>query len=163
MSAEGDEMMDALLLERIEKLEERVAKLEGGKKKPSGKSDGAQIFDEYTVAFMARYSVAPVRNPKVNTQASLLVGRVGKEDALELVRFYLKQNDRFYTQAMHPLGYCLLHAETLFTRMKSGTRVTPAQAKMMDEADGNAHVMANYARKKHERRSTSESEGGAGA
>ena len=138
----------------LENILARICALEGKKKKEQTKvekSTGSLVWEQYAVEYKNRYKVDPVRNAMVNKQCSMLVSRVGVDDAILLVRFYLRQNDGWYTQKMHPVGLCLNDAETLMTRMRAGVRVTPKAAKEMDDHDTNAEAAKQHLARKYGR------------
>jgi hypothetical protein len=99
-----------------------------------------------------RYGMLPSRNAAVNNHAAGIVARVGKDDAIEMVKFFLTQNDQFYTMNTHALWICLRDYQKLMVRMRTGAKMTPAQAKQLENMDSNAQAVTQYARKKHERK-----------
>ncbi len=142
------EALEALIL-RVEKLEERIDALEKKPKKAKGTSDGSRIFEAYRVAYVSRHGVEPLRNALVNSQASLIASRVGVDDGIELVKFYLCSDESFYRMKNHPLALCLKDAETLYARMKGAQTVSTKQAKALEEAQGNASASTQYLQKKY--------------
>lgn len=155
---EGDQEVLAALMDRIDRLEERVSSLEGKKKRPSGKPDGSFVFDAYAAAYQARWGVLPTRNAAMNNQAAALVARVGRQEAIALVEFYLLQNDQFYTKNCHPIGLCLKDYQMLMVRMSTGTKVTSAQAKLIEDTDSNSEAVKAHVRKKYERKQSDSGE-----
>jgi len=135
----GDDIQS--ILERLERLEKKVFRGEGQK------TEGSEVWTSYSYAYLHRYGVEPVRNAKMSSLCKTLVQRVGKDDAVELVRFYLDQRDAFFVMNCHPLGTLIAQAEGLVTRMRTGLRVTRKQAEVIDEGDSNAQASLAYLRK----------------
>lgn len=88
----------------------------------------SKIWQAYSQAYHLRYKVEPTRNDRTNSQISSLRQRLGV-DALEIVKFYLRHNDKYYIQKLHPIGLCLHDAEALATQWKRGQAVTEADAR----------------------------------
>lgn len=150
MSAEDDVTLS--IIERVEKLEERVAQLEGKKRKPGGaKTEGSEVFEAYAKAIYLRYSTEVPRTSKLSAMCKTLVSWVGKDAAIELVKFYTTQNDYRYTISAHKLDLLIADYQKLLVQIQSGNKVTRAQAKQLEDADSNIEAVKSYARKKHER------------
>jgi len=64
---------------------------------------------------------------KVNSQIKQLVQRLGVEDAIRVVEFYLSHNDSLYLKTSHNIGLCLQNAENLFSEMKRGVQITQSK------------------------------------
>ncbi len=77
-------------------------------------------WEAYKKSYESRYSVEPIRNPKINSQLKNLVQRVGKEEAPKVVEFYLSCSDDWLVKKMHPIGILLQDCETYHTRWKAG-------------------------------------------
>lgn len=92
----------------------------------------SKIWDAYKSAFLSRYKVEPTRNGPVNSQISQLAKRLG-DDAIEVVKFYLKHNDSFYLKGTHSIGLCLSHAESLHTQWKRNQPVTSVDVRNFEK------------------------------
>ena len=79
-----------------------------------------KAWEAYRAAYLDRYGVDPIRNAKVNTNLKQLVERVGKEEAPELIRFFLSCSDDFLVKKLHPIGILLQDCETYHTRWRTG-------------------------------------------
>ena len=88
------------------------------------KENNKKIKDAYFNAFRIRYGVEPVSNATFNSQVSSLRKKLGVDDSIGVVEFYLKHNDSFYLKNTHSFGYCLSNAETLRTQMLRGKAIT---------------------------------------
>jgi hypothetical protein len=138
---------------RIEeiKLETTIAKR--AKKivlKPNGNEHQPKthlVWESYRKAYFEKYGVNPKRNAKINGQVCQLISRLGESDAIEVVRFYVAHNDRWYVRQGHSLGLCLKDCEKLFMEWQSGKRVTSVTAAKIESMDHNATVVANYLKK----------------
>ena len=82
-----------------------------------------KIWESYRQEYLLRHKVEPVRNASVNAKVSQLAKRLG-EEAIDVVRFYIWHNDRFYLKNMHDIGLCLKDCESLRTQWLRGTQVT---------------------------------------
>lgn len=82
-----------------------------------------KVWSAYLASYLERYKVEPTRNAKVNSLVSQLVKRVGPEEAILLVQFYLSHNKQFYISKMHDLSACVLDAEALVTQRLRGKAV----------------------------------------
>lgn len=116
-------------------------------------TDGSRVWAAYAEAYRARYQCDPVRNETTSSQCVSLVKRLGVETACEVVRFYVRHNDRWYVQKSHPIGQCLTDAEGLCTQWRRGRAVTSTEAQRADQNQSNAQVFTEVyqeLRGKHE-------------
>ena len=116
-------------------------------RKARAPTGGSEVWAAYAAAYEARYGHAPVRNARTNAQCSQLVGRLGLEAAVNVVRFYLTHQGRFYVQTCHALGACLKDAEGLHTQMLAGVRVTGSDAQQQDRRQATLGAFERVARK----------------
>ena len=106
-------------------------------------------WHEYCRAFHRRYTVKPIPGVRNNSMIKQLVTRVGHENAVKLVVFYLSQGDAFYKTNCHNLGLLVKDCETLMVKMQTGKRMTYRQAKKEEDSEANASVQSDYLRRKH--------------
>jgi hypothetical protein len=85
-------------------------------------TDGSRVWVAYAEAYRNFYQSAPERNSKNNKHAADIVKRVGVENALQVVKFYLTDRSPFYVAKVHGLQQCLNDCEGLLTRMRLGDR-----------------------------------------
>lgn len=109
--------------------------------KPKQKTD-AQIantntWDAYTIAYLERYGVEPVRNAKVNAQVAQLVQRLGAEEAPQVAMFYVTINDSFFIRNSHELGLLVSRAEGIRTQWLTGRQVNAVTARQMENTQAN--------------------------
>ncbi|WP_238348841.1 hypothetical protein [Pseudomonas lactis] len=109
--------------------------------KPKQKTD-AQIantntWDAYTIAYLERYGVEPVRNAKVNAQVAQLVQRLGAEEAPQVAMFYVTINDSFFIRSSHELGLLVSRAEGIRTQWLTGRQVNAVTARQMENTQAN--------------------------
>lgn len=114
---------------------------------PKPPSGGSMVWAAYVRAYQAAYSQEPARNAKQNAHCSQLVARLGLDDAIAVVGFYLTHRKAWYVQSVHQLEYCVKDAEALRTQMLGGRQMTAADARHIDEQTSNAQVFANTARR----------------
>lgn len=105
--------------------EENIIEVPRGSKEiqKSNKDLNKKIWETYRDAYFLRYKVEPLRNASVNSKISQLAQRAG-ENSLEIVKFYLSHNEKFYVQKMHDIGICLKDAESLHTQLKRNKAIT---------------------------------------
>lgn len=104
-----------------------------------------KIWEAYASSFSERYRVQPTRNASVNAKISQLGKRLG-EDAVNVVKFFLKHNDGFYLKKVHDIGLCLKDAESLHVQMQRGQTVTSQDVRNF-ERTANVVNLVNEARK----------------
>ncbi len=88
------------------------------------KLENKKIRDSYFNAYRLRYGIEPVSNATFNSQVSSLRKKLGVEDSVRVVEFYLKHHDAFYLKNTHSFGLCLANADTLRTQMLRGKPIT---------------------------------------
>jgi hypothetical protein len=84
----------------------------------------SEVWKAYCEAYESRYRVTPSDNRTIRAQMCKLVDLVGKDDAVEIVKFYLTHNDSFYLRATHSFGLCLRDASSLRTQWLKGRAIT---------------------------------------
>jgi hypothetical protein len=102
---------------------------------PEGESPGAKTWREYKAAYRERHGDAPLWNAKTAGMLKNFIARVPADEAPAIAAFYVGHNDRFYVQAMHPVGLLLRDAEKLRTEWATGNRMTAAKAKNSETVD----------------------------
>lgn len=128
------------LYNRIEKniIEKKRKELTVGSKTPTVPVEktntelNRKIWSSYEDAYKLRYGLDPVRNAKINGLISQLGKRLG-ESAIDVVRFYLSHNDKFYILKTHSLEYCVKDAESLHLQWQKGHALTAKDAKNIEE------------------------------
>lgn len=99
------------------------------------KEENKQIKETYLNAFRLRYGVEPnVKSAQFNSQVSNLRKKLGLENAIKVVEFYLSHNDGFYLKQTHSFGLCLKDADTLFVQMQKGKAITTADVRRFEKA-----------------------------
>jgi len=94
-------------------------------------------WKSYADAYVARYGVDPVSNPKVRRNVADLVVRLGATEAPAVAGWYLTHNGADYVRVQHSVGMLLAHCEGLRTQWATGRRVTTASAKQVDQTQTN--------------------------
>lgn len=88
------------------------------------RENNKKIKEAYFNAYRSRYGIEPVSNATFNTQVSNLRKKLGLDDSIMVVQFYLKHQDGFYIKNTHSFGLCLRDAETLRTQALKGKSIT---------------------------------------
>ena len=101
------------------------------------KTVSRETWNSYHNAFLARYGAEPVRNARVNGQMCQFIDRIGVAESPKVAEFFVKHNDRFYVQKLHPVGLLLQDAEKLRTEWATGRTMTATRANQTDRAASN--------------------------
>lgn len=92
----------------------------------------------YSTAYQTRYSVAPIRNAKVNAAVKGFVQRIGYDESPTVANFYVASvNDAFIVRQMHDVALLLKSAEGYRTQWATGRAVTATAAKQADQTAAN--------------------------
>lgn len=137
--SQNDAVIEAEVIEP-QTHQKALGKVKLPRPKKAEPTDGSKVWSAYVEGYRERYGSDPVRNAKTSTQASELVKRLGCESACEVVRFYIRHNDRYYVSKAHPIGLCLADAEGLHTQWQRGRAITSTDAQRADKNQSNAQV-----------------------
>lgn len=110
------------------------------KQKTEAQQANANVWDAYTIAYLDRYGVEPVRNAKVNGQIAQLVQRLGAEEAPQVAMFYVTINDSFFIRASHEFGLLVSRAEGIRTQWVTGRQVNAVTARQMENTQANINA-----------------------
>jgi hypothetical protein len=110
------------------------------KQKTEAQQANAATWDGYTIAYLERYGVEPVRNAKVNAQVAQLVQRLGADEAPQVAMFYVTINDSFFIRASHDLGLLVARAEGIRTQWLTGRQVNAVTARQMENTQANINA-----------------------
>lgn len=110
------------------------------KPKTETQQANTNTWDAYTIAYLERYGVEPVRNAKVNSQIAQLVQRLGAEEAPQVAMFYVTINDSFFIRASHELGLLIQRAEGIRTQWLTGRQVNAVTARQMENTQANINA-----------------------
>jgi hypothetical protein len=109
---------------------------------PSKEANRA-CWEAYEAAYTARWGAKPLRNAKVNSCIAQFVLRIGRDEAPDVIRFFVQHPDQGYVRGMHQVNLALRDAEALYTQWMTGNTVTAQQAA---ETQKNATVDSQLAR-----------------
>jgi hypothetical protein len=99
---------------------QQVKKQKNEKTDLEQKEQNKKIWDAYFNAYRLRYGVDQIRNASINSQVAKLRSKLGLEDSLKVVEFFLQHNDSWYIKNTHSFGLCLKDCDTLRTQMLRG-------------------------------------------
>lgn len=99
-------------------------------------------WEAYDAAYLERYGVPHLRNPKVNGQMLNLMRLLPADVAPAVAAFYVRHNNAFYVAKGHSVGMLLADAEKLHMEWASGKQITSAQARQMDRTQTNYNAFA---------------------
>lgn len=107
---------------------------------PRRPADSTETWNAYAHAFQARYSVAPVRNAKVNGMLARFIERVGLTEAADIAAFYVKSDRQLYRSSTHCVDLLLRDAEALRTEWATGRQTTDTEARRGDRTAATGEV-----------------------
>lgn len=111
------------------------------KRKPTDPTPGSLVWQAYEEAHKRQYPKATLERGQTNNAlCAQLVKRVGAENAVALVRFYLTHRKAYYVAQCHTLKPLVHDAEALLIQMQQNQRVTNTQANAVDKDDANREV-----------------------
>lgn len=94
----------------------------------------AAAFKAYQEGIKAKYNAEYPPSAKANGQLANVVGRVGRDNAVAVVQFYLGHQDPFYGRVKHSLDYLVRDCEKFFLELQARTGSTtlkpPTQARV---------------------------------
>lgn len=114
-------------------------------KKKDPPTDTTLVWRAYSEAYERRYGQPAKPNAKNMALAKQMVARLGKDDAIKAVAFYLTHNDQWYVKTGHALEYCVKHAEKIFLESSVGQQITSEMARRAENRTGNIQTLKNWA------------------
>ena len=124
----------------------KVLKPKATRQKTDAQIANANTWDAYTIAYLERYGVEPVRNAKVNAQIAQLVQRLGADEAPQVAMFYVTINDSFFLRASHEFGLLVARAEGIRTQWITGRQVNAVTARQVENTQANLNAAQEAAR-----------------
>lgn len=112
-------------------------------------SPTAEIWDSYSNAYFARYSVEPVRNATVNGMLANFLKRLGAQESPGVAAWYVASNKAWYVQKSHAVSDMVRDAEGLRTEWATQTSRTQTNARMTDQTASNGEVFKGLLMKYH--------------
>jgi hypothetical protein len=125
---------------------------------PKKPPKSSEIWEAYKDAFMARYGQEPKRNAKVNALACQLHDRLGKEDAIEVVKFYLTHNNAWYLRNLHSLDQCVKDCEKIYVEWKKNDYVRTSDVQSAERMSDNESVIRQAMQRYLDKKEASERE-----
>ena len=125
-------------------LEIRELKAVKSKPKITKGPKSTKVWAAYESAYWDVYKIKPQRNAMNNKLCCGMMDRIGEQNAIDVINFYLESRDSFYTRNAHGLRYCAHDCEVLLTKMKTGLSLTSKQAKKVETAAHNATITRRY-------------------
>jgi len=106
----------------------------------------------YCDLYLGRYGLAPKDNARNRKHLCNLIETIGEEDALELVRFYVKWNHPQAVARVHVLSFLDMRCQEIFTQMKAGITITNKSAHKTAQDQSNKDSIMNHYNQKHRRK-----------
>lgn len=91
------------------------------KEKPSGQSPAAKCSEAYRHGIKARYGAEYPPSAKLNGIMAALVRDLGADAALEVVKAYMADTDKWYVLKRHALEFLKRDAATIWIRLQERT------------------------------------------
>jgi len=138
----------------VEIIEPKKNKSEKKPKKPKPAkqpTDGSKVYEAYNEAYQKKYNQTAPRNAKVNALCSQLVTRLGLDDAIKVVQFYLTHNDSYYVRNLHMLSCAVIHAEKLLVESNAGVKITGQMAQRNERLQNNLDVVERFMKREREK------------
>lgn len=110
------------MINKEKNLNTREGLAKGAKGSPSAT---ALAFKAYAHGIQERYGAAYPPSAKANGQLANVVARVGADNALALVQYYLACPNQFYPKTRHSLDYLVRDCERLFIDMQAAAGKPP--------------------------------------
>lgn len=105
---------------------------------------GAFVWQAYKEAYFARYTIEPQRNAKASTCSKNICERIGVDNALEVVKYYLTREDAFYVNSAHEIGLCLRDCQKLVTEMKTRKPMSLSEARRRETSATTDQAIQGY-------------------
>ena len=107
-----------------------------------------ELFEAFNAAYTRRYGVGWPKSQQASSLLKQLLMRIGREDSLKVIDYYLTHNERFYVETQHALKIMLRDCEKLRTQVLTGKRVSSNQAKILEIEQGNKDAIAEHLRRR---------------
>lgn len=111
--------------------------------RPGPKSLASKTYctwGHYAEAYRERYDVWPVWNAKTAAQISLLIDRLGIEEAPQVAAFYTSVNDARIVNSCHSLNDLLSQAESYRTQWATGQQMNATTARQIEAHQANINA-----------------------
>lgn len=118
-------------------------------------TDGAKVFAAYFDAYAAQYPAPTVFNQDQARWCKKLVQKLGVDDAIKVVQFYVKHTKQFYVERGHSLQWCVNDAESLRTQALANYQMTSTKARQVDQTASNLQNLTAAAERIAQRRAHS--------
>jgi hypothetical protein len=113
------------------------------RKPPEEEGPTVVVWRAYSLAYAEVYEVDPPRNATVNGQLANLVGKLGKDEAVQLAAFYVRSCPD-YRSKHHPVDLLLRDYQGLRTRMLRSDRRLPDPATARPLTRGEENVLRDF-------------------
>lgn len=87
---------------------------------PKGEAKSSKAWESYSKAMLKVHGATPPRNKKINSLLCKIVDRVGEENAVQLVSYFVNHQNGFYRSRGHQLDFALRDAESLLLEIRKG-------------------------------------------
>ena len=107
-----------------------------------------ELFEAFNVAYKQRYGVEVARSSRSSAMLKNMLARIGRDDSLMVIQYYLTHNKAFYVQEQHELRYMVHDCEKLRTEALTGKRVSSNQAKILERDQANGDAIRKHVEKR---------------
>lgn len=107
------------------------------KSKPSAQNleDARKVRNAYKLEYYNRYKIDVVESAKFHSAIKQIIARIGVEDALGTLQFFVWHNDPLYLKGTHQIGLALRDCESLRTQYIKGKAITFKDLKTFETAE----------------------------
>lgn len=93
-------------------------------------------WEEYSIAYNAKYGTKPVSNQTTFSQMINVCKRLNYKNVEQVIKFYLGHNNRYYSAKAHSVGMLLADCEKLHTEWATNQKITDQKIKSESFGDG---------------------------
>jgi len=129
----------------IKQKKPRKKRSDAGTAKIKDPTVGSLVWEAYREAYLAnpRYGVEPVRNARVNSFCAQIGARLGREEAQDVVRYYLTLRNSWYVTRGHSLQCLVADCEKVRTEWVTRQQITQAGAREDDRLKNQGDAWLN--------------------
>ena len=129
----------------LQKIVVAVEKATSKRGEGTGMTNGTMVWRAYCDEYKLRYKIEPAGNARMARICKDLSESVGKDEAIELVRFYVGTNEQYLITNCHPLAILQSQFQKYLTMMR-GEVGSKTAGKMRTATDSaNTYLRRKYA------------------
>lgn len=99
----------------------------------------------YAMVYHKRYGVYPIWNRTVGGMLASIIDRIGMDEALRVVPYYVTINDALYIRRAHDLGTLLRDIQSVRTQYLTGRQMNATTARQIEATQANLNAVQELA------------------